>query len=133
MEERYINFAVNLGKLGEGHKAFEAQYGTLTLTEAAKDAYRAIVGVAPSADEIAHILGDTISFDGLTSTREDYFRSHGGDDLGAKAAMVGWMLSEAVRTDTGVYAHANDAFLADLADGATYNVDLIGVYGHAAA
>jgi hypothetical protein len=28
-----------------------------------------------------------------------------------------------------MYARANDAFLAEAAGGATYNVDLVGVYG----
>lgn len=43
--------------------------------------------------------------------------------------MVGWLLSEAEKADVGLYAKSNDAFLTDLADGATYAVDLIGVYG----
>ena len=69
---------------------------------------------------------------GATISRADYFALYGGDGpngIGTKAAMVGWLESEAVKADTGMYAKANDAFLTDLADGATYNVDLVGVYG----
>ena len=47
------------------------------------------------------------------------------------AAMVGWLLSEAVKADVGTYAKVNDAFLSDLADGALFAVDLVGVYGDA--
>jgi serralysin len=43
--------------------------------------------------------------------------------------MVGWLLAEAAKADIGVYAKANDAFLADLADGAAFGVDIVGVYG----
>ena len=82
LENRYINFAVNLGKLGEGKIQFEAAYG-----------------------------GD------------------GATGIGTKAAMVGWLLAEAVKADTGMYARANDAFLIDLADGANFAVDLVGLYG----
>jgi serralysin len=43
--------------------------------------------------------------------------------------MVGWLLSEAVKADLGTYAKSNGVFLADLADGATFAVDLVGTYG----
>ncbi len=33
-ENRYINFAVNLGKVGAGAANFQAQYGSLSLTDA---------------------------------------------------------------------------------------------------
>ena len=39
LENRYINFAVNLGKLGEGQAAFTAEYGGLKLPAATKKAY----------------------------------------------------------------------------------------------
>jgi hypothetical protein len=124
LENRYINFAVNLGKLGEGKDAFAAAYGQMTFEQATRTAYTTIFGTTPSDAKI-HALIDS---------RMDYFAYYGQDGasgIGAKAAMVGWLLAEAVKADVGVYAKANDAFLADLADGARYAVDLVGTYGKA--
>ena len=123
LENRYINFAVNLGKLGEGRKAFEVDYGGLSLAAATKKAYGEIFGAEPTDAKVAAILA---------GGRDLYFAAYGGDGvegLGTKAAMVGWLLAEAEKPSLGVYARSNAAFLSDLADGAAYNVDLIGVYG----
>ncbi|HWU81762.1 MAG TPA: alkaline metalloproteinase, partial [Caulobacter sp.] len=124
LENRYINFAVNLGKNGEGKAAFAAKYGSLSLFDSTREAYKTIFGGTPT-DAKVHALIDS---------RVDYFASYGGDGaagIGTKAAMVGWLLAEAVKADVGMYAKANDAFLADLADGATFAIDLVGVYGKA--
>ncbi|WP_369058157.1 hypothetical protein ABOZ73_10805 [Caulobacter sp. 73W] len=119
LENRYINFAVNLGRDGEGKDKFAAGYGNLSLIDATKKAYKEIFGSTPN-DKKAHDLIDG---------REAYFYSYGKTDLGAKAAMVGWLLAEAEKGDVGVYAKSNAAFLAHLIDGAEASVDLIGVYG----
>ncbi|MDB5455922.1 MAG: endo,3,4-beta-glycanase, C-terminal secretion signal protein [Caulobacter sp.] len=133
LENRYINFAVNLGKEGEGKAAFAAQYGAVDLLTATKQAYAAIFGSAPT-DQKAHDLLDASLgvVGGHAITRADYFAAYGLDGpngVGTKAAMVGWLLAEAEKADLGLYAHANTAFLTDLADGASFAVDLIGVYG----
>lgn len=132
---RYINFAVNLGKYGEGAARFANAYGALDLAATLSKAYAEIFGVTPTADRVNTLLNDQVA-DGLggTYSRAEYFASYGHDGLngvGTKAALIGWLLSEAVKADQGVYAKANDAFLADLAaDGqAAFNVDLLGVYG----
>jgi hypothetical protein len=125
LENRYINFAVNLGKLGEGRAGFEAKYGAKTLAETVKDAYGIIFGSAPNDAKVAD----------LVNPRASYFQSFGGDGpngVGTKAAAVGWLLAEAAKADIGTYARASDAFLTDLADGAAFAVDLVGVYGAAA-
>ena len=44
LENRYINFAVNLGKLGEGKDAFAAKYGAMSLFDATREAYKTIFG-----------------------------------------------------------------------------------------
>jgi serralysin len=122
LENRYINFAVNLGKLGEGRTSFETGYGALSLIDATKKAYSSIFGSTPT-DAKAHLLIDS---------RVNYFSSYGGDGpngIGTKAAMVGWLMAEAVKADVGMYARANHAFLIDLADGASFAVDIVGVYG----
>ncbi|WP_369059104.1 hypothetical protein ABOZ73_15940 [Caulobacter sp. 73W] len=123
LENRYINFAVNLGRDGEGKAAFTAEYGALTLLEATRAAYAEIFGTQPDDTRVAAIL---------SGGRDAYFATYGGDGLdgiGTKAAMAGWLLGEAAKADTGVYALANEAFLTDVADAATYGVDILAVYG----
>lgn len=136
IENRFINFSVNLGKLGEGAARFGATYGGSTLFDATRDAYRIIFGTTPTDDKVHAILDPTFQLNGQTLSRADYFAYYGQDGangIGTKAAMVGWLLGEAAKADIGTYATANDAFLLDLADGARAKVDLIGVYGGRAA
>jgi RsaA N-terminal domain/RTX calcium-binding nonapeptide repeat (4 copies) len=132
LENRYINFAVNLGKVGEGSAAFTATYGSETLFAATRDAYTKIFGGTPSDTKLHALLDPTFVLNGQTLSRADYFAFYGGDGpngIGTKAAMVGWLLSEAVKADLGTYAHANDAFLADVAlHNAPFGVDLVGLY-----
>jgi Tol biopolymer transport system component len=117
VENRYINFAVNLGKLGEGRAAFTAAYGALSINEAAAKAYQEVFGVAPSASKVSEILSEQVAFGGRAATRADYLAALGGDGLGAKAAMVGFLLSEAAKADIGPYSVMAENFLYDLSDG----------------
>jgi hypothetical protein len=108
---RYINFAVNLGKNGEAKDSFAASYGGLSLFDATKKAYAAIFGGTPT-DAKVHSLIDS---------RVDYLAAYGGDGatgIGTKAAMVGFLLAAAATENLGVIAKSNDAWLTDLADGA---------------
>ena len=139
IENRFINFAVNLGKLGEGAQRFSAAYSTLSLSDTLVQAYTTIFGSAPSTAQVSSLLNDAVP-NGLggTETRAQYFAYYGGDGLngiGTKAALVGWLLAQAVKEDVGTYAKANDAFLADLApDGlARFHVDLVQTYASQAA
>ena len=80
--------------------------------------------------KLQHLLHDPAGTD-PSMDRQAYLTAYAGDDLGAKAAMIGWLLGEAAKEDVGGYALANDAFLADLAHGtnlADATVNLIGVY-----
>lgn len=133
LENRYINFAVNLGKLGAGASDFQSQYGSLTLSQALTKAYGVIFGSAPDAAKVDTLLNGQVVFGGQTHTRAEYFAAYGLDGLigiGTKAAMVGFLMAEAVKAGIGPYATANAQFLADLSDGAaSFNVDLISVYG----
>jgi serralysin len=132
LENRYINFAVNLGKAGEGNAAFTAKYGGLSLFEATRTAYATIFGEAPSDSKLHAILDPTTVLNGVTYSRSDYFAYYGQDGVngvGTKAAMVGYLLAEAVKADLGSYALSNDAFLTDVAiHNAPFGVDLVGVY-----
>ncbi|HEY2482252.1 MAG TPA: hypothetical protein VGI30_08670 [Caulobacteraceae bacterium] len=129
-QNRYINFAVNLGKFGAGAMAFDTAYGSLDLSDAMTKAYTEIFGFAPAVDKIASILDAIVGSNG--ETRADYFAIYGGDGadgLGTKAAAVGWLMTVAVQADLGVYAAATDDFLSALANGnAHYNVDLLTTY-----
>ncbi len=117
MENRYINFAVNLARDGEGKAAFATRYAGLSFMEAGEEAYKTIFGARPAAEVSAVIEG-----------RLDYFSALGGDGLGAKAAMAGWLMAEAVKAEAGGLARANNAWLEDLADGgAPYGIDLLDV------
>ncbi len=130
-ENRYINFAVNLGKIGEGATAFASKYGDLTLFDATKQAYAVIFGAAPTDEKVHTLLDATFTLNGATLTRADYFNAYGLDGLngqGTKAAMVGWLLAEAEKAHVGVYALSADAFFNVLATKDVLGVDLIGVY-----
>ncbi len=132
LENRYINFAVNLGKFGDGAAFFNSTYGGLSLFEATRLAYATIFGATITDAKVSSLLDPVLNLGGgVTATRAEYFAIFGGDGvngIGTKAAMVGFLLAEAVKADLGVYARSNAAFLADLADGAMFGVDLIGVY-----
>jgi hypothetical protein len=135
LENRYINFAVNLGKLGEGQEKFAAAYGSLTLSQTVTKAYTEIFGAAPDAAKVDAILNAQVPNGvGGTYTRAEYFAFYGRDGaagVGTKAALVGWLMAEAAKADTGVYVQANNAFLADLGpdDWAGFRSDLVGRYG----
>jgi hypothetical protein len=135
LENRFINFAVNLGKLGEGQAKFAADYGGLSLTQALVKAYTQIFGAAPSAEKTVSLLADLVpNGAGGTYTRGEYFAFYGKDGIdgiGTKAAMVGWLLAQAAKEDIGVYAKANDALLIDMAVDklAAYQTDLLESYG----
>jgi serralysin len=132
LENRYINFAVNLGKAGEGAAAFTARYGGLSLVEATRTAYATIFGEAPSEAKLHAILDPTTVLNGQIFSRTEYFAYYGRDGangLGTKAAMVGYLLAEAEKADLGTYALSNDAFLTDVAlHNAPFAVDLVGAY-----
>ena len=132
-ENRYINFAENLGKSGEGAAAFQVAYGSMTLQQAAAKAYTAIFGAEATVPP--ELLTAAVP-NGLggSYTRADYFASYGGDGLngiGTKAALVGWLLALAAESGQGPYAMAATAYLQDLApDGqAQFGVNLLATYG----
>jgi serralysin len=131
IENRYINFAVNLGKVGEGAASFAATYGGASLEDATSAAYAKIFGAGPTAVKVHDILDTTFSFGGQTITRAQYFAYYGQDGIngqGTKAAMVGWLMAEAAKADIGVYAKSADALFADQVSHNVYGVDLIGTY-----
>ncbi|WP_181242791.1 hypothetical protein [Caulobacter vibrioides] len=138
VENRFINFAMNLGKVGEGATWFTANYGDMTTRQALIKAYTEIFATVPSDAKVDALLGDQVSNgQGGTFSRQAYFAAFSNDGLeglGTKAAIVGWLLSVATKEGLGPYAAANDAFLADLGpDGvALFRSGLLTAYGPAA-
>ena len=106
-ENRYINFAVNLGKLGEGRAGFQTQYGGLTFAEAVTKAYGEIIG----ATEAQSAGVDVAAALRYIQSQEAYFRALGGDDLGAKAAMAGYVLSVGTSFHVGKYYAALEDYV----------------------
>ena len=135
VENRYINFAINLGKFGEGSAAFNAGYGSLDLSAATAKAYTEIFGFPPDIGKVDAILNAQVPNGvGGSFTRAEYFAARSGDGaggIGTKAAMVGYLLAEAAKAHVGVYGLSHDAFMADLADdgAAAFNVRLTETYG----
>jgi hypothetical protein len=125
LENRYINFAVNLAKFGEGKAAFAAEYGDGSIFQTFVQAYQKLFGVTKTQQDAVDLLSAQVpDGHGGTYTRGEYFAAigqDGGDGVGTKAAMVGWLLAEAAKADLGPYATANTNFLRDLAgDGFTH-------------
>ena len=127
-ENRYINFASNLGVVGAGQAKFQADYGALDLRGATAKAYQAVFGVVADAAKVSALL-DTAVPNGLggTFTRADYFATFGGDGVngqGTKAAMIGFLLSNAVHDGSGVYGAATVNYVLALEHGAVPSNDV---------
>ena len=132
IDTRFIDLALSLGRDGQGAGVFSFNYGNLNLFDATRKAYTTIFGGTPSDAKLHSLLDPLVQFEGHSVTRATYFADLGVspvDGLGAKAAMVGWLLGEAVKADVGTYALANDAFLTDLAlHDVPFGVNIIGSY-----
>ncbi len=119
LENRYINFAMNLIKYGEGRDAFVAAYGENgSPINTFQKTYLKLFGVEKSLDEILAIFSEPVpDGHGGTYARLAYFEAIGGDGsfgIGTRAAMVGWLMAEAVKADKGPYMEAMHAYLADV-------------------
>jgi len=119
LENRYINFAMNLAVYGEGRAAFIAAYGENgSPINTFQKAYLKLFGVEKSLDDILAIFAEPVpDGHGGTYGRLAYFLELGGDGsfgIGTRAAMVGWLMAEAVKADQGPYVAAMHAYLADI-------------------
>jgi len=126
LENRYINFAVNLGLHGEGATKFASDYGSLSVNDAIRKAYIEVIGWAYEP-AISSIQGSVSYFQQVARERAPT----DNQDLATKAAAIGYLIEEAVKGSTGVYARALQNFYLDFADGtAQHNVSLLGTYGY---
>jgi RsaA N-terminal domain len=117
---RYINFAMNLAVQGEGRANFIAAYGeNASPINTFQKAYVKLFGVEKTLDEIQALLSEPVP-DGRGGTygRFAYFEAIGGDGsfgIGTRAAMVGWLMAEAMKSGQGPYADAVRAYLNEVA------------------
>ena len=138
LENRYINFAANLGVQGEGAAAFAAKYGALSFTDYVASIYETIIGSsyakAAGIDPAKAIADISSRYAAILATAQSSGMITAGMtqaqiDLAVKAATAGYLMGEAVKADVGIYAAAVDNFMLALATGtATYNTDLTKTY-----
>jgi hypothetical protein len=132
-ENRYINFAANLGLVGEGKAAFQATYGAMSFGQSVAAIYEKVIGrtqaTAAGIDvdaAIADITSRKAYFDQVANERLGGF----DHELSVKAGLAGYIMAEAMKADVGLYARAVENFYLDLSDGsASFGVELIGTYG----
>jgi len=144
-ENRYINFAINLGAsaAGAGKANFEATYGTLTFKEVAQVAYEAVIGTAAAQ---AAGINVTAAIDYLSrAENEAYLRAFVAQkapgvnvELAIRAALVGQIMSAGATADVGNYNAATERLLVGALDGtldggitATTGVNLLTAFPNA--
>ncbi|WP_269715370.1 hypothetical protein [Caulobacter sp. NIBR2454] len=133
LENRYINFSINLGVNGEGRTAFSTTYGSLSFADTVRVAYEKIIGTAQAQQAGINVQA---SIDNIIG-RQAYFTSLAAAgapaadrDLATKAAVIGYIMAEATKANVGVYVSALNNFYTDAVDGtANFNVDLTTSYG----
>ncbi|MBO9547384.1 MAG: hypothetical protein J7528_23020, partial [Caulobacter sp.] len=138
IENRYINFASNLGLQGEGKDAFAGKYGAMTLTAYIASIYETIIGSTyargAGIDPQKAQLDITLRIPAILSTAQSAGMitsdmTAAQSTLALKAAIAGYLMGEAIKSDVGVYAAAANNFMLALATGtATYNTDLTTTY-----
>lgn len=132
-ENRYINFAANLGLHSDYAPAFAAIFGPESFDGAVRSAYDRIVG---NAQAQAAGINPELAINNIEA-QLPYFQQiaherFAGDnfDLSTKLAAIAYILEEAVKANVGSYGVADQNFLYDLADGkAQFHVDLVATYG----
>jgi S-layer protein len=134
LENRYINFAGNLGVQGEGAANFSAKYGALSFADYVASIYQTIIGASyatAAGIDPAKAIADIISRkDAILATAQGAGMipanaTQAQIDIALKAATAGYLLGEAIKADVGLYAAATDNFMVAVAQGtATYNTDI---------
>ena len=126
VEDRYINLSVALGGSSSG-VGFQAAYSGLSLNDAYMKAYLTIYGSAAAPEAAKAALDATVQTPAGSETRAQHLADIGaGSEVATKAALVGWLISAAIQSDTGLLAQANDAYLHDLATNPHFAVNLVG-------
>ena len=140
-ENRYINFAANLGLIGEGATAFKGTYGAMTFSAFVASIYETIIGSAyinsfvgnsgAAAAAIADVISRQAAFTQTARDRGLITASSSATDIdiATKAAAVGYLMYEGVKANLGIYAAGANNFVSALIGGtAQYNVNLLTTY-----
>jgi S-layer protein len=138
IENRYINFAANLGVQGEGAANFAAKYGSLSFGDYVASIYQTIIGgsyAQAAGIDPAKAIADIIARkDAILATAQGAGMipanaTQAQIDIALKAATAGYLLGEAIKADVGLYAAAANNFMVAVAQGtATYNTDITYTY-----
>jgi S-layer protein len=138
IENRYINFAANLGVQGEGAATFANKYAALSFADYVASIYQTIIGssyaTAAGIDPAKAIADIVARKDAILATAQGSGMitpnmTAAQVDLALKAATAGYLLGEAIKADVGVYASAANNFMVAVATGtATYGTDITTTY-----
>ena len=106
---RFENFSVNLGTgTGAGAATFALAYGSLTFDQAVRKAYDVVIG---NGNAILAGINLTTAI-AYVDSQQSYFQAIGGSDIGAKAAMAGYLMSAGFDARLGNYYGATHDLLA---------------------
>lgn len=119
IENRFINFANNLGSFGEGSASFQARFGSLTFEQTVRTAFEEIVGSQAPIDKgsdpeasISFFLG---AFDFYAAVANERVVPSGiGFDQAVKVVAIGSILNEAFKSDDGRYHEAIQDVISDI-------------------
>ncbi len=138
IENRYINFAANLGVQGEGAANFATKYGAMSYADFVASIYETIIGgsfAKAAGVDAAKAVADIASRQGaiLATAQASGMITPGMTaaqiDLAVKAATAGYLLGEAIKADVGIYAGAANGFMLALATGnPVYGTDITKTY-----
>jgi S-layer protein len=135
LENRYINFAGNLGLVGDGAAAFAATYGAMAFGQAVSVLYESIIGTSYAQ---AAGINVTAAIADITSRQANFIQiakdrglitatsTAAQQDLAVKAELAGYLMVEGIKADVGIYAAgANNFAQALIAGNPVYNTDLL--------
>ena len=135
-ENRFINFAINLGTgAGAGATSFAASYKDVSYAQTVATAYDKIIGnaaaTAAGVDVAAAVayLSRQANIDYLTAfvKANTPFTAAADIDLAVKAALIGTILNAATVSGIGGYAKSAAAMINDLSDGTLSTDNAAGV------
>ena len=104
-ENRFINFANNVGAFGEGKQEFAAEFGSLSFEATIRKAYVEIFGQAKE-DAINFFLSAKPFYEAVAQER--VVPAGVSLDMATKVVAIGSVLNEAVKSGVGTYATAVD-------------------------
>lgn len=110
-ENRYINFANNLGSFGEGKDKFAAAYGSASFEQTIRSAYSEIIG-GNKESAIQFFLNAQSFYQSVAQER--VVPSGISLDLATKVVAVGSILNEAVKAGSGNYATAVETLATEI-------------------